>query len=121
MRYAALIYVAEPDPGSITPEAWAEMVDAYDRFGKDGNDAGVIVGGAPLQPTTTATTVRVREGHRLTTDGPFAETREALAGFFLFECADLDEAIAWAARIPGASIGSVEVRPILDLMAGPVG
>lgn len=119
MKYAALIYVEEPDPGNVTPEAWQDMVDAYDRFGREATAAGVVLGGEPLQPTATATSVRVRDGHRITTDGPFAETREALAGFYLLECADLDEAIAWAAKIPGAHLGTVEVRPIMDLMRGP--
>jgi hypothetical protein len=77
------------------------------------------LGAAPLQPVATATSVRVRDGKRLITDGPFAETREQLGGFFLIEAADLDEAIGIAARIPGARKGTVEVRPVLDLPGLP--
>ena len=76
-----------------------------------------MLGGEALQPTSSATTVRVRNGQVVTTDGPFAETREALGGYYLFECRDLDQAIEWAARIPGALSGSVEVRPIFEFGA----
>ena len=88
----------------------AEMAE-YDTFGKE--FAKAIKGGNALQPTNTATTVRVRDGKRLTTDGPFAETKEQLGGFYLVEAADLDEAIAIAAKIPGARYGSIEVRPVM--------
>ena len=74
----------------------------------------MLRGGDGLDPTPSATTVRVRDGERLLTDGPFAETREALGGFYTVECKDLDEAISWAAKIPGAANGSVEVRPVMD-------
>lgn len=118
MRYLALIHTAEPEPGTQTPEAFAAMLAEYDAFGKAATAAAVVRGGEALEPSSTATVVRVRDGQRLTTDGPFAETREQLGGFYLFECADMDEAVAWAARIPGASIGSVEVRPIMELDLG---
>ena len=116
MRYLALIYTEQPDPGTETPEAWAEMLAMYDTFGKAAAEAGVIRGGEALESTDTATTIRVRDGQRLTTDGPFAETREQLGGYFLLDCADLDEAIAWASRIPGAAVGSVELRPIREVV-----
>jgi hypothetical protein len=87
---------------------------AYNRFEDDVKAAGVKLAGEALQPTQTATTVRVRDGQIVTTDGPFAETREALGGFYMFECRDLDQAIEWAARIPGAATGSIEVRPIQE-------
>jgi hypothetical protein len=74
----------------------------------------VILGGEGLEPTSSATTVRVRDGERVLSDGPFAETKEQLGGFYLLECASLDEAIDWAAKIPGASTGSVEVRPVMN-------
>jgi hypothetical protein len=90
---------------------------AYGAFGQAAQEAGVLLGGEGLQPTSTATTVRVRNDETLTTDGPFAETREQLGGYYLLDCKDLDEAIGWAARIPGAQSGSVEVRPIMDYEA----
>jgi hypothetical protein len=87
---------------------------AYYAFTNDSRAAGVNRGGEALQPTSTATTVRVRDGKTVTTDGPFAETKEQLGGYYLFECKDLDEAIQWAAKIPGAKFGSIEVRPIWE-------
>ncbi len=90
---------------------------AYGAFGEAAQAAGVMLGGEGLQPTSTATTVRVRDGEALTTDGPFAETREQLGGYYLLDCKDLDEAIGWAAKIPGAQTGSIEVRPVMDYEA----
>jgi hypothetical protein len=80
----------------------------------DMTEAGVLVGGEALEPISAATTVRVRGGERMITDGPFAETKEQLGGFYLVDCADLDEAIEWAARIPSGEFGSIEVRPIMS-------
>ena len=94
------------------------MMAAYDAFTEEVKAAGAFVGGEALQPTSTATTVRVRDGEPLLTDGPFAETREQLGGYYLLECDDLDEAIRWAAKIPGAATGCVEVRPIMDFEDG---
>jgi hypothetical protein len=114
-RYAALIYTAEPTPG--TADDWQQMMIEYNEFGNNAGAAGVIGGGEALQATTTATTVHVKGGKGgdlVTTDGPFAETKEALGGFYLLDCADLDEAIRWAAQIPGAWMGRVEVRPVID-------
>jgi hypothetical protein len=93
------------------------MMAAYGAVGEAMQEAGVILGGEGLQPTSTATTVKVRDGETLTTDGPFAETREQLGGYYLLECKDLDDAIGWAARIPGAQHGSIEVRPVMDYEA----
>ena len=87
---------------------------AYEAFSRAAADAGVLVGGEGLQPSSTATTVRMRDNETLTTDGPFAETREQLGGYYLLDCSDLDDAIGWAARIPDAAHGSVEVRPVMD-------
>jgi len=88
----------------------------YFNFGEAA--AGVIAGGEALQPTSTATTIQVQGGAKggdvVTTDGPFAETKETLGGFYLLDCKDLDEAISWAAQIPGAWHGKVEVRPVID-------
>ena len=114
MRYLLLIYTSELDEPS-TPDAQMAQLTEYDAFTAWTRERGYFEAGEALQPTTTATTVRVRDGRTVTTDGPFAETKEALGGFYMVECADLDEAIEAAARIPGARNGSIEVRPIWDL------
>ena len=111
MKYAALIYTSEAADAKMTPEQGAAEYQAYNAFGQKA--ASAIVGGEALQTTHTATTIRVRDGKTLTTDGPFAETKEQLGGFYLFECKNLDEAIALAAKIPGAAKGSIEVRPVM--------
>jgi hypothetical protein len=113
MRYMLSIYVDESSFADATPEDRERMSNAYADFTDEIDKAGVLRGGDGLQPSPTATTVRVREGELLLTDGPFAETREQLGGFYLLECADLDEAIGWAGRIPGAHSGAVEVRPVM--------
>jgi len=118
-QYAALIYeTGDPDWSVLdTPEKHATMGE-YGAFGAAA--AQVMRGGAALYPATTATVVRKgSDGKVVTSDGPFAETAEVLTGFYQFECADLDEAVAWAARIPAARTGKVEVRPIIDFGAGP--
>ena len=115
MKYACLIYsdendsVANPDPSS---EAFAPIMAGYMAFGEHAGER--IVAGEALDGVATATSVRVRDGETLTTDGPFAETKEQLGGFYVVEAADLDEAIALAARIPHAASGTVEVRPVLE-------
>jgi hypothetical protein len=117
MRYLLLIYTpetAEPPPDDVM----AAQLDEYNRFGAWTKEKGYFEAGEALQPTGSATTVRVRDGATLTTDGPFAETKEALGGFYLLECANLDEAIEAAGRIPGARQGSIEIRPIWDLPSG---
>jgi hypothetical protein len=116
-RYAALIYGDAATETSGTPEQWATIMQEYNDFGATAGAAGVIGGGEALQPTPTATTIHVKGGkggELVTTDGPFAETKEVLGGFYLLDCADLDEAIRWAAQIPGAWHGRVEVRPVID-------
>ena len=113
MQYMLLIHSDEQtEPQDGDREA---MYERYFAFSKEVREAGKYVDGAELQPTTAATTVRVRNGEALVTDGPFAETKEELGGFYLFDCKDLDEAIELAARIPGAQQGTIEVRPILEL------
>lgn len=116
-RYAALIYTGE---GDASPEEWAQVMADYGEFGDKAEAAGVIQGGEALQPTSTATTVHVEsKGASVqTTDGPFAETKEALGGFYLLDCKDLDEAIHWAAQIPGAWHGRIEVRPLMEFEEG---
>jgi hypothetical protein len=116
-RYAALIYGDAATETSGTPEQWATIMDEYNDFGATAGAAGVLSGGEALQPTATATTVHVKGGKGgevITTDGPFAETKEVLGGFYLIDAGDLDEAIRWAAQIPGAWHGRVEVRPVID-------
>jgi hypothetical protein len=116
MRYLLLIYGPETTE-EPSPEEQAAVMQAYDVFTKHVKSTGAFLGGEALEPTATATTVRVRDGQTLTTDGPFAETKEALGGYYLVDAKDLDEAIDYAARIPGAQIGSIEVRPIWELPA----
>jgi hypothetical protein len=106
--YVALTYTADVD---WTQPEQAEEMREYAAFGKAA--AAVIKGGHALYPTATATTVRVSDGDVLTSDGPYAETKEALTGFYLLDCADLDEAVALAARMPAARGGAVEVRPVI--------
>ncbi|MGH9400687.1 MAG: YciI family protein [Terriglobia bacterium] len=108
MQYLLLIYENEKRFNQDYPDA---ELGEYRAFGKEFTAA--IKGGNALQPTTAATTVRVRDGKPLTTDGPFAETKEQLGGYYLVEARDSKEAIAMAAKIPGARFGSVEVRPIM--------
>ena len=114
MKFLLTIYGEESGWGNASPEEIGQVMAAYEAFGRAAAEAGVLVGGEGLQPTSTATTVRVRDGETLTTDGPFAETREQLGGYYLLDSSDLDDAIAWAARIPGAQNGSVEVRPVMN-------
>lgn len=113
MRYALLIYTAEQTEVP-PPDVQQAELDGYNAFTNHIKANGAYEAGEALDPTSTATTVRVREGKTLTTDGPYAETKEALGGFYLVEAADLDEAIAYAAMIPGARHGAIEVRPIFD-------
>jgi hypothetical protein len=116
-RYAALIYSPAATDGEGTPEQWAQMMEEYNEFGAAAAAAGVLGPGEALEPTSTATTVHVsggKGGDIVTTDGPFAETKEVLGGFYILTCADLDEAITWASRIPGAWHGKVEVRPLVE-------
>ena len=115
MRYLLLIYGPPFDPSTVPAEVMEGQNAAYAAFTKDVMERGIMEAGEALQPSTTATSVRVRDGDTLVTDGPFAETKEELGGFYLLECRDLDEAIAYAARIPGAQHGTIEVRPILEL------
>jgi hypothetical protein len=121
MKFLALIYNDESGYADVTPEQGAAVTQAYGEFTEAAIAAGVYLGGDGLQPTATATTVRVRDGGRVLTDGPFAETKEQLGGYYALECRDLDEALEWAARIPGAANGSVEVRPIIDYEAAGAG
>ena len=114
MQYLLLIYRSDAEYGRMTADDRKKLTGEYGAFTQSIIQSGHFKAGDGLQSTTTATTVRVRDGKILTTDGPFAETREQLAGFYLLECKDLDEAIEWAAKIPGAQSGTIEVRPVID-------
>ncbi len=105
MQYLATIYTDDQADG-------APMLDEYMAFSAAAAEAGVMVGGDELAPVSAATTVRVRGDETLVTDGPFAELKETLGGYFVFECATIDEACEWAAKIPGARHGAIEVRPV---------
>jgi hypothetical protein len=109
MKYLALIYGDEAAWDALSDEERKAVYERYRAFSAEAD--GRIVGGAETAPTRTATTVRVRGGETVVTDGPFETLREPLGGFFVFECASMDEAVALAARIPGAASGAVEVWP----------
>jgi hypothetical protein len=113
MQYLLLIYAKESDWARHSEAEPGKIFQEYMEFSRGIRKSGNYVGGNALQPVETATTVRVKDGKTLTTDGPFAETKEQLGGYFLIEAKDLDEAIAIAARIPDARSGSIEVRPIM--------
>lgn len=116
MQYILMIYNAEPTE-AVPEDMMAAEMAGYNAFTAHLRERGAMLAGEALQPIATATTVRVRDGRTVTTDGPFAETKEALGGFYLVEAADLDEAIAYAAMIPGAKHGSIEIRPISEYVA----
>ncbi len=115
-QYAVLIYEpGDPDWSALDTEEKRQTMAEYGAFSQ--TVAAVLRGGAALYPTTTATTVRQERGEVVTSDGPYAETKEVLTGFYLLECADLDEAVQHASRLPAARTGSVEVRPVIDFGA----
>lgn len=117
MKYLCLIYADEVSREQRSKSESDKIFDEYVEFTKSVQRNGNFLGANPLQPTRTATTVRVRNGKTLTTDGPFAETKEQLGGYYLVEAKNLEEAIGIAARIPTARFGSIEVRPIMELPA----
>ena len=115
MRYILLIYSKEADWTGLGDKEKGEMYHQYTAFTESIRKSGHYVAGDGLEPTSTATTVRVRDGKPVSTDGPFAETREQLGGYYVIKARDLDEASAIAARIPGATMGAIEVRPIMEM------
>jgi len=117
MKYALLLYADEASWDGLDPEAQGEVMAQHGAATGAMQAAGAYVGGEALDLTNTARTLRLRDGKPLVTDGPFIETKEALGGFYLVECPSIDEALEWAARLPEASIGCVEVRPLLDFEA----
>jgi hypothetical protein len=112
MKYLMLIYMTE---NAMTPAEHEQCYADSTKLCHDLHSAGQFLGANPLHPVATATSVRIREGKRLVTDGPFAETREQLGGYFLVDAGDLDAAIAIASRIPAARRGTVEIRPVIDI------
>src|SRR3954453_12822255 len=112
MQYVALIHADEAAWEALGDEERQQAYAGYMQLGTDAREAGVMLGGEELAPTTAATTVRVVEGQTLVTDGPYAEVKEALGGYYVFDCASFDEALDWAARIPAATTGAIEVRPV---------
>jgi hypothetical protein len=115
-QYLALIYGPADQQADAAAEYDPSVTADYMAFGDAAGAAGVLAGGNALQSTDTATTVSVlggKGGEIVTTDGPFAETKEVLAGYYLLDCPDLDQAIAWAAQIPGAWLGKIELRPVV--------
>ena len=115
MEYMLLIYEDETILQKMTESERKSLFAAYGEYTQALEAAGVMRAGAPLQPIATSTTVRVRDGKTLPTDGPFAETREQLGGYYLVDCENLDQALEWAARIPAARFGSIEVRPVMPM------
>jgi len=118
MRFLLLLYGDESQWADATPEDLQRSMDAYEALGKELVETGAWVSGEGLQPSNAATTVRIRDNETVLTDGPFAETREQIGGFYLLECRDLDEAISWVKKVPAVHEGgSVEVRPVMDYEA----
>ena len=109
MQFLALIYSAEGSEDVDMPT----LMQQYQAFGEEAGPAGVLGGGNALQPAATSTSVQVRNAQATLTDGPFAETKEQLGGYYLLECKDIDEALQWAAKIPTARYGTIEVRPVM--------
>ena len=120
MQYLLLIYANESESASRfgDPDARSDYLTAFGSYTESLAESGKMLGGEALHGVSSATTVRVRDGRTLTADGPFAETKEQLGGFYFVEAEDLDDAIAWASKIPTAEFGSIEVRPILNWEAG---
>ena len=114
MKYMFLIYTEEGSEAQMAPTEREALLGEYFAFTKEARARGLYVDGDELKPTATATTLRPQSSQLVTTDGPYAETKEQLGGFFIWECKDRDEAIDWAAKIPGARHGSIEVRPVVN-------
>jgi len=115
MKYLLLIYGQEGSWASMTQAQAGAMTEEFGKFTQEITESGKNLGGNRLKPVASATTVRVRDGKRVVTDGPFAETKEQLGGYYLIEAKDLDEAITIAGKIPSARFGSIEVRPVFEM------
>ena len=114
MKYLLAIYADESEWAGLGDEGRQAMYEEYAQVSEDMGRRGMMIDGAELRPTAAATTVRIREGRTLVTDGPFAETKEQLGGYFVVECESLDEAIEAAGKLPTARHGSIEVRPLVE-------
>ena len=123
MRYLLLLYGEPVRPETLTPEQWQGVMEAHTTFHRELTEAGALVDSSPLAPPTEARTLRIRRGERLVVDGPFAETKEVLGGFYLIEAESLEAAVEWAGRLRHDADGSIEVRPLLELGvdSGPSG
>ena len=117
MKYMLLLIGDEDQWQNLSEDEIGEALKAYEDYGRQVMDAGVFVAGEGLQPSGTATTLRVVDGERLLTDGPFAETKEQLGGFYVLDCKDLDEVLDWAEKCPAAAVGTIEIRPVMDYEA----
>jgi hypothetical protein len=117
MKYMLLLFGDENAWETSSEQDLEAEMARYERYDRELNEAGVFVSGEGLQPTPTATTMRIVGGERILTDGPFAETKEQLGGFYVLECKDLDDALAWAERCPASGDGSIEIRPVMDYEA----
>ena len=117
MKYMLLLFGDEQAWEDLSEEDIQAEMARYEQFDRELNEAGVFVSGEGLQPTPTATTMRVVGGERMLSDGPFAETKEQLGGFYVLDCKDLDDALAWAERCPAAGDGAIEIRPVIDYEA----
>lgn len=115
MKYLLMIYGNEAEYAALTEAENAALIAEHDVFTEEAVRRGIMVGGEALEPSHTATTVRVRDGKTLTIDGPFAETKEQFGAFYILDCKDLDEALLMASKIPDARTGSIEVRPIMNM------
>ena len=115
MEYLLLIHDDEATWGAMSDDERGRLYQEYGAFSQELREKGAYAGGNQLQPTSSATTVRVRDGEQLVTDGPFAETKEQLGGYYLVDVDTLDDAIGWAAKIPSARLGSIEVRPVVPM------
>ena len=117
MQYLLMICTDEAVDEGLNEAQMTELLKDYGAFGAELESSGALLGGNRLRPISTATCVQVRKGETLVTDGPFAETKEQMGGYYVVEAASLDEAIAWAAKIPSARLGTIEVRPIWEIEA----
>jgi hypothetical protein len=115
VKYLLLIYSDEKAMAATPEPEMQKMLSAYNAYTADIKQSGKHLAAQRLRPTASATSVRIRNGEKLITDGPFAETKEQLGGFYMIDAKDLDEALEWAARIPGARVGTIEVRPIWEM------
>ena len=115
MRYLLLLYGEPVRPETLTPEQWQSVMEAHTTFHRELTEAGALVDTSPLAPPTEARTIRLRRGERMVVDGPFAETKEVLGGYYLIEAESLAAAVQWAGRLRNDADGSIEVRPLLQL------